>query len=265
MSDKAAENRGHRAALQRRRAADWLEAERAAAAAGADVVTPASAANKAAKRKEQRARQAEKKARLEAEEVAPETSSSSNSGLAAPAATALPASSSSSSSTTGNSGPAAALSSSSSSAPKPAVTCTSFSRHSAWPPDCDVWYDVRAFKDPKYSEVCSHDGRNCVIQKRFLDHDLLVKDLLQAVSTALNSGNTHLGFYCNAGRHRSVAATELVGGILTHHGYEVQKFHLELDACPHKRCQRDPCYSCRATPTRWNMQTALRAWEARWG
>ena len=78
-------------------------------------------------------------------------------------------------------------------------------------------YDLRNFHDPVGKKLCGHVGFHPEIIKRFVESDspdfgqwlMVVRtELLHAV---LNDKHPPVFvFYCNAGRHRSVAASEIV-------------------------------------------------------
>ena len=73
--------------------------------------------------------------------------------------------------------------------------------------------DVRRFYDPHAGELRKHDGRHPDIMEALDTH----KDFLKEVLTPCmhleqrRGGRASIAFFCNRGKHRSVAAAELPG------------------------------------------------------
>ena len=105
------------------------------------------------------------------------------------------------------------------------------------------------FRDPSYRT--HHDGRNNQVIKRILWHEQEVLYVFKTIKDWLHAEYTGhqafiLGFYCNHGRHRSVAMSEIVSNIFQHEstascmrlgGVE----HISLTRHRERHCN---CYGC---------------------
>ena len=81
-----------------------------------------------------------------------------------------------------------------------------------------VWIDVRGFRDPK--SRTSHDGRHPDVVIPFSRHEnfpLLVVEVKNIVQEKLKTGADIISicFWCDHGKHRSVAAATIFGHVLS--------------------------------------------------
>jgi hypothetical protein len=109
-----------------------------------------------------------------------------------------------------------------------------------------IHFDVRAFTDNR----SHHDGRNIRIQESLIEHHLdnfrsLLADIKAELKRAAATEEvTTLHFYCNHGKHRSVAACELLAAVvrsaldwveidIVHKGLTMHDNACHCDKCNH--------------------------------
>jgi hypothetical protein len=108
-------------------------------------------------------------------------------------------------------------------------------------PCCDRSWCCLKFYDPEHTPCC---GKNGVVQLRLMENHgakAMIEEFHAVVGRAMTSGVERLkcGFFCNKGRHRSVAMAELVHGVLKVRGFETTIQHLTLEdcGCPDEDCR----------------------------
>ena len=113
------------------------------------------------------------------------------------------------------------------------------------PSDATRYIDCCDLRDASTKALAIHDGRHPDILRTVLTHDGF-PGLLQEVKDIAEAGfdpNAEIRFFCNSGRHRSVAVATLIGRILTEAGYQVEMAHHGLAQSEHKH-DRAACRQC---------------------
>jgi len=128
-------------------------------------------------------------------------------------------------------------------------------RHLAAPVEgVDLQVDVRRFRDPAVGPLVEHDGRHPEIMTRLVQHrdfpdfiarvrGLIVRKLSElgvgkSPSDGADEVTLRFAFYCNAGRHRSVAGAYLLAHIAQAVGFgKVTLRHASLVKCGCTMCQ----------------------------
>ena len=107
------------------------------------------------------------------------------------------------------------------------------------------------FVDP--APITAHVGLNVSIQKRLNWHAQLIAQISQrvknAIVKALWEGKTQavIAIYCKSGRHRSVAMAEILAGVLSRDGLNVDlPVHLSSWFWRYVHCQKQysRCWHC---------------------
>jgi hypothetical protein len=132
-----------------------------------------------------------------------------------------------------------------------------------------VYYDVRDFRDPNADQnVRRHDGRNRHIQEGLVGAHrykfmLLVRAVVRDVQAAIRARKrgVAVAFWCNHGKHRSVAAAELMAGVMTSKFVNVTIEHVSLDYYG-SRCKCNEC--SRLLPQQDVLEAAWRSFDDRW-
>jgi len=120
-------------------------------------------------------------------------------------------------------------------------------------PQVDAVWDVRKLYDPRHSLCCGQSG---TLQFNVATHasaPALFQDIYATLDrlSASSKRPIRLGFYCNRGRHRSVAVAELLLPLLQKMALRAVVHHLCLGkwacGCPGMQCwtlstQRDPTH-----------------------
>ena len=144
--------------------------------------------------------------------------------------------------------------------------CTSHdSRHFGEP----HYYDVRDFRDPNADQATRrHDGRNRRIQDGLVGAHrykfmLLVRAVCRDVRAAIQARRRGIAvaFWCNHGKHRSVAAAELMAGVFTLTFAKVTIEHISLDYYDNK-CKCNEC--TRLLPQQDISEAAWRTFDEKW-
>ena len=114
-----------------------------------------------------------------------------------------------------------------------------------WQENCDMQVDVRElFKDPPTR--C--DGRSFSVQERLLAKTQSFEWLCRHVRAgmAAHSGAFTVAFWCNRGKHRSVACAELFGQIFLQMGLDVTVRHISMvrhgHGCRCGECGKPCCF-----------------------
>ena len=119
----------------------------------------------------------------------------------------------------------------------------------------EATYDVRLFHDPNsHHSLRMHDGRHYGIQQGIMKNHpdafkSLVAAVLDEIRLCVDEGEDKLAFcfFCNRGRHRSVATAELLCSLLRAEGFtRTRTEHLDLGNRP---CQVPRCRDCWGAPT----------------
>ena len=97
-----------------------------------------------------------------------------------------------------------------------------------WPEGCDMQIDVRElFKD----RATTCDGRSFGVQQRLLQKEQSFAWLCRHVRTGMathTGGAFTVAFWCNRGKHRSVASAELFAQIFLAMGLDVSVRHVSI-------------------------------------
>jgi hypothetical protein len=121
------------------------------------------------------------------------------------------------------------------------VTFVSHDKGCCFARDGAVHLDVRNFHDPP----TTHDGRNEIVwQKIFTNHPDVFTLLCRRVKEVMRESRQAtlvLSFYCNGGKHRSVACAELFGAIATSFGLETEVVHKSLEFHRNRGCACSGC------------------------
>ena len=112
---------------------------------------------------------------------------------------------------------------------------------------CD--WDCRRFYDP-YGET-RHVGWHPKVMEQLSDHRKFKPFLKDVRGRVAETRRDHdattapvLAFWCNKGRHRSVASGSLVRECLVRAGYQVWSLHLTKDTWHRGTCGGDGCPEC---------------------
>lgn len=101
-------------------------------------------------------------------------------------------------------------------------------KYSQLPPDGVFVYDCRNFRNPyNVASLRQLNGRDVVVQS-YMKRDPDFSDMLTKALIKIGSTKT-IAFGCLGGKHRSVAAAEIVAKKLRDAGYTVEVHHLTLN------------------------------------
>ena len=117
----------------------------------------------------------------------------------------------------------------------------------------DASFDMRGFDDPNKGDLLAHVGSHWQICSRLFEHgnfDAFAQAVRDAMrkATVQKKRRIRLAFGCARGKHRSVAAAELVGGALELAGYRAVIAHTEEHEC------RWRCAACKQGPGQQLLQ-----------
>ena len=131
------------------------------------------------------------------------------------------------------------------------------------------YFEVRQFRDPDADrELRAHDGRNPRIQQGLVglhkyNFHVLAKQVAATVRDAIKRRRrgVALAFWCNHGKHRSVATAELMAAVFATKFHNVVIEHVALDYW-RNRCR---CQACsRKLPPQALQEAAAEAFDADW-
>ena len=132
-----------------------------------------------------------------------------------------------------------------------------------------IYYDVREFKDPDADQsVRRHDGRNRRIQSGLVGAHrykfmLMVRNVVRDVREALLAGKkgVAVAFWCNHGKHRSVACAEVMAGCVLNKFVNVTIEHISC-AFYDMHCRCPEC--SRILPDKDILRSAWGTFEKDW-
>lgn len=118
------------------------------------------------------------------------------------------------------------------------ISVVSFGFRFGVPQDADLVFDVRFLPNPNYvAHLRKKTGRDPAV-KRFIDSHNQTRELIARLSDLLlyllphyvREGKSYLtiAIGCTGGRHRSVALTESIAGMLEDEGYEIKTRHRDI-------------------------------------
>merc|ERR1712194_233125 len=162
---------------------------------------------------------------------------------------------------------------------EPTLHIVTYGKRYSWarPHDLDLDWDLLLFRDPAAGPLKDHDGRNPEIMIRLVHHEGFadwLRDARQefehkreqlASEPWRRSKGISIGFFCKAGRHRSVAGALLFQHIAQQEGYKTTLRHLTLHL---RQCSagllRQCCPDCTSTGSpkaTAAYDEALRLWQ----
>ena len=128
------------------------------------------------------------------------------------------------------------------------------------PDACFHQFCVLNFSDPHAGNLRSHDGRNLRIAERLLNKEDQFRKLVRSVKFHLlnfDEDKSEIAFWCNKGRHRSVACAVLFQMMLAK-DYHVEVTHKSLTRHSDRQCS---CWQCNNEPFPLALiQRAERVW-----
>ena len=100
------------------------------------------------------------------------------------------------------------------------------------------------FYDPNAGDLKTHDGRNKRIAERLVNREAEFHNLVFKVKNFLKKNNAdkyEISFWCNRGRHRSVACAMLFARILAREYHVDRVTHKSLVRHRYRQCS---CWQC---------------------